>query len=140
MADLTPEELEAIVARDMPGWRVRQGTPSADAIPSPRQVQADAVTPDIDTLRRKYLGGAATQAASGDDVAGGVADSVSAASEAYGDEAHEVAGTIQGASDDAGEVLVVVEPEAEPDAYHQGPGPKGVIISSREGRIIGSQG
>ena len=118
MTKLTPEDLEAIVARDLPGWRVRQGVPRASAAES-RQGQADAATPDIDALRRKYLGTTTPPAVSADE------------------EEREFGNT---AGDDAEDVMVVVEPEAEPDAFHQGPGPKGVIISTREGRVIGSQG
>ena len=151
MGEPTPEDVEAIVARDMPGWRVRRSTANASAA-GPAQIQADAVTPDIDTLRRKYLGDAAPMIEDDEEaeMSGDVSESrpvvreeaglALSAGEGYSGAEQGTARSSQGSAGDAEDVLVVVEPEDEPDTFHQGPGPKGVIVSPQTGSVIGSQG
>ena len=101
----------------MPGWDVvSEESAAVDSAPAVG-AEPEAHTPDIDALRRKYLGEGTT------DVTGSLASDNPEASE--------------GGVEDA---VVVVEPKQAGDVWDHGPGPKTVIISGKEKRIIGAQG
>jgi hypothetical protein len=111
MAKLTPEEKEEIVKRYLPGYKLvpqSEESRSPDSTPAER---ADAGTPDLDVLKRKYFGAGAE-----------IADSAEADS---------------AASDDDDEI-VQVEPEQRRDALDRGSRAKSIVISGD--KIKGSQG
>jgi hypothetical protein len=108
MARIPRQKLEAIVQRDLPGYEV---VDSHSTVHDAAHVQADQATPDIDDLRRKFLGERAAMAPAG--------DAASAERETAGDD----------------DELVVVKPEGAGLAPA-----KRVIVSGRTHRVIGSQG
>jgi hypothetical protein len=119
VAEMSREEIEQIVEEQMPGWAVvSEESAAVDSAPN-ISAEPEAHTPDIDALRRKYLGEGAA------DVTGSLASD----------------NTDLGASDEGVEdAVIVVEPKQEGDVWDHGPGPKTVIISGKEKKIIGAQG
>jgi len=112
MARLGDDELESIIQRDMPGYKVvSRGGGAAAGAPMP---EPDEVAPDIDELRAKYLGEQAPGAAAAD----GESE----------------------ADAEADEEIVTVGPESTADPFDPGARPKKVIVSANSRRIIGSQG
>lgn len=108
MAELSSRELRAIIRRDLPGYRLAETHMDAAA---PRlQTPADAQTPDLETLRRKWPPNVPVVAES---------DATEAAAE--------------------DQVMITVEPDSR-DALDRGARPKAVIVSVRDRRIIASQG
>ena len=105
------DEIEKIVKRDLPGYKVASKT---DTDTQPARAQPDEAGPDIDALKKKYLGKDAPAA----------------------DDAGEE-GVEQENTDDA---LVAVQPDNPADPYDHGARPKTVVVSGKEGRIVGSQG
>src|SRR5688572_6612420 len=55
MAKITKKQLQAQVDEKMPGYRVVEEEKKGTDAPK-RPLNADATTPDLETLRRKYLG------------------------------------------------------------------------------------
>lgn len=120
MTELSRQEIQQIVEKEMPGWEVvSEESAAVDSAPNVSG-EPEADTPDIDALRRKYLGEGAA------DVTGSLASDY----------------TDLGASEEGVEdAVIVVEPKQEgSDVWEHGPGPKTVIISGKEKRIIGAQG
>lgn len=115
MAKLSAEEKERIIKRDLPGYKIVENSPvdSADEAFDYVQPEAEADTPDIRALRRKYFG-IADELANGP--TSGAADSV-------------------GLTDDE---IVTVEPENKSDVLDRGGRAKSVVISN--GEVTGSQG
>jgi hypothetical protein len=114
MAPLSDSELEQIIGRDLPGYRVvSQRRVAEDTRAAP---DADEVSPGIDALRAKYLG----------------EDEQAAASE------RSTRG-VDG-SEGADDVIVAVEPTQTSDAFGHDSRPKTVVVSGRHRRVIGSQG
>ncbi len=111
MATLDKEELAAIVARDLPGYRlVEKGL--VDHVIE----EVDANAPGIEVLRRKYLGdGKVVANAPASDNPGHGAD----------------------ASDDQ---IVIVEPKESGGVRPAGARPKTVVVSGTKKRVIGYQG
>jgi hypothetical protein len=125
MARRSREELDEIVRRELPGHHVvtgpgAAGSPVADAAPPPREAP-DAGTPDLDTLRRKYLREPGRP--------GGTTADLRAA---------EAPAADAGAAPDDDQI-VAVAPDEGPDPWDRAVRPKSVVIDP-EGRIIGSQG
>jgi hypothetical protein len=110
MARIPRQKIEAIVQRDLPGYEV---VDSHSSVHDAAHVQADQATPDIDDLRRKFLGEQAAMAIAPAE------DAASAERETAGDD----------------DELVVVKPEGAGLAPA-----KRVIVSGRTHRVIGSQG
>jgi len=113
MSKLSQKEKEEIVKRDLPGYRVVYSETSkpADAT-AEEHPEADAGTPDIQELRRKYFG---------------IADEFSNGPAVPSDSA--------ATPDDE---LVQVELENKPDELDRGSRVKSVLISG--GEVKGSQG
>jgi hypothetical protein len=110
MPPLNDEELEQIIADQMPGYTVvSRGGPAPPAAPP----EADQIAADIGELRQRYLDESPADAA-----------------------AREPELDTQ-AEDD--EEVVTVAPAGAADALNPG-ARKQVIVSASEGRIIGSQG
>jgi len=117
MAELSREELQRIVEEKMPGWTLAEqaGLAAADVAPD----AADADTPSLAALRRKYLGSAA---AAPDDA-----------------ERPRLAADDDPPGEPADTAIVIVERKDPPrDPYDRGAGPKAVVIA--DGEIIGRQG
>ncbi len=120
MARLTRKEMEDIVAKEMPGYRIadRPPGPELDAPERPARARPEAQTPDVDALRRKYFG----------DEAGG------AVTETDGDTTLHNEG-----DDDADEEIVPLEP-TRTDVWDRARRPKSVVFSHKQRRIVGYQG
>jgi hypothetical protein len=124
---MSRDELEGIVERDLPGYKLAS-TEAFDA-DRPSHAEPDDVTPDIDALRAKYLGT---------------------------DEAREEAPRPRRrkrsrkkrddeASDGANEEntddeLVAVQPKEAADPFDHAVRPKTIVISGEDHKIVGSQG
>lgn len=123
MSRLSDEALEQIIQQQMPGHRILRREPSAeqvsyagvDAVPASVNTNADAVSPDLEALKLKYLGSNYRSRSAG-------FDSRQADSSTTNDDSE----------------LVIVHVDQPQDSFDPGPGPKGVII--KDGKIIGQQG
>lgn len=117
MARMKKEDVERIIQREMPGYRVapQRGGPGADA---PRKrATAGAGTPDLEALKRKYLS----------------KEPKTSGSAATGrDSVH----TRRNEDDE----IVVVEPDSVVDPWDRVSRRKAVVVSGREKRIVGKQG
>lgn len=126
MARKSREELNEIVRRELPGYHVApQPEPGAEAdaaMPAGRAAP-DAGTPDLDTLRRKYL----RNPGEGGQTA---ADELGA-----GDPGLAERG-IEDADDDQ---IVAIAPDDRPDPWDRAVRPKTVVIGP-DGKILGAQG
>ena len=127
VAKLSREEIQQIVERDAPGSRLVERVPDEDrlarATTGAGAVYVDDETPDLLTLRRRYLGDPAP-----DD---------------HGDAAGvelPVDGESNEDSNAVDDEIVLITPPGPADRWGRGPGPKSVVISGRERRIIGWQG
>jgi hypothetical protein len=125
MAKLSKQEIEEIVERDMPGYKVVQHeTPDADERAA--ETNADEVAPDIDTLREKYLGESENSAAESENPG------------------HEADASPETAADDAGDnaddAIIAVQPKEAGDPFDHAARPKSVVVSGKDRRVIGSQG
>ena len=121
MAQMSEEELSEIISRDKPGFKVLKREPAtntddmADASPTPSTV--DRVR-DLSDLRRRYLGADAGEGAEADDAL-----------------------AIDDDDDDAQDEIVVIGPEeSADDPFKPGPGPKSVVVSGKERRVVAEQG
>ena len=115
MAKLTKEQAAQIVAKELKGFRVTSASPSAmDAFKGMR-ASAEASTPDLAALRRKYLKQSTPES----------------------DEMPNGRDWNNIVDDD---VIVTVEPENPADPFSRAARPKTKIISSTKKTIIGSQG
>lgn len=115
MTRLSREELEEIVETQLPGYVLVQ-EPLEDY--GQAEMEAEAVTPDLETLRDKYEGYISPTNGTTPD--------------------HE--GQSPVGSSEAEDVVVKVEPRDAHDAWITGPGPKAVVISSEDRRIVSVQG
>jgi hypothetical protein len=117
MAKISDDELQRIIERDLPGYKVSQRALSPSPTDADRTRQAsDAGTPDLETLRRKYAGssgGAGAAANPRDDLLGA------------------------GNDDDE---IVAVEPTQAAHPWDRAARPKAAVISGRNRRVIGTQG
>ncbi|HEX6095557.1 MAG TPA: hypothetical protein VF432_04460 [Thermoanaerobaculia bacterium] len=114
MAKLTKEQTAQIVARELKGYRVTTSSPAAADAFKGLRYSPEASTPDLATLRKKYLKQSAPEL---DELPNGRQSS---------------------ASDD--DVIVTVEPEHPADPFSRAARPKTKIISGSKKTIIGSQG
>ena len=124
---MTKDELDRIIRRDMPGYRVARGhRPDVQESDATADAPAEAATPTLEKLREKYL----VSKYLSPDSEGDAAPSGAAQSAAAHDEAAR--------SDE--DVIVSVEPEQPAHPWDVGARPKAVVISGRERRVIGHQG
>lgn len=111
MARLRKRELETIIKRDLPGYRLLSRGVEYDA----RDCAApDEIAPDIDALRHKFLGD--------DEVSDG----------------DEQQGIDTGPNTD--DEIVAVMPDKPGDPFDRGSRPKKVVVSGKTRRVVGSQG
>ena len=124
MSKLPRDELERIIERDAPGHTLattREG-------PDERSTRAkpDESSPDIASLREKYLGESASpeSAANEGAPAGGAAVGADAAN----------------AGDEADDEIVPVQRTDAADPWDHESRPKTIVVSGKDKKIIGSQG
>jgi hypothetical protein len=124
MAKLSKEDLAKIVEQQMPKYKLAD-TPAAPgaADGSKTRAKPEGRTPDLDTLRKKYL----REKFLSDAPAGGYRDG-----EPNGQPAAD-------AADDDTEI-VLVEPKTAPHPLDRGSRPKAVVISTSQKKIVGEQG
>lgn len=119
MAKMKKADLEKIVERELPGRRIARKSEAAKDAPRPKPV-SEARSPDLDTLRRKYLRRGRTQPASRQP------------------RRPEVDDPRPTRADD--DEIVAVEPKAPAHPWDRAARPKAVVISGRDKRIVGKQG
>ena len=121
MKKLSRSELEEIIKRERPGRRIVDPPPQDDA-PIARPAP-DAVSPSAEAIRQKYRDGApeadVKRSSANDTPANDAEDDV----------------------DDFDDVIVPLDAEDAPaDPWDRGRRAKSVIVSGREGTVIGEQG
>jgi len=131
MGKLTREELQQIIERDLPGHRVvaSQNEPVEEAISSDASstdLGVEAATPDLATLRRKYL---RKKYLSEDTLDAEEAADASVEAERLADED----------SDDDDEIVLVASKNSS-DPLDRRSQVKAVIVDTRTKKIIGAQG
>ena len=137
MANLTDSELEEIVKRSLPGYKVspksqvvRQAAEESDSVRRGARVShSDASR--AETLRRRYLGTEAEAAEADEDEA--AEESTLAADEGYAAPDNSI-------DDEDDEMIVAVEPETTTDPLDRGSRAKAAVISKKEKKVIGQQG
>ena len=123
MAKLSKKELEDIVERDMPGYRLaRQAAAGQEGAAGDAAADhADATTPSLNQLRQKYLSSKY-----------GVADSARPQADADGGEHNHDSNL------DDDDEIVTVEPTNATHPWDVTARPKVVVVSGREKRIAPS--
>jgi hypothetical protein len=127
MAKLSKQEIEEIVERDMPGYKVVRHEEGVDERAA--QAEPDEVAPDIETLREKYLGDAEDIAAENEN---------SGANDAVPE--NEAAENPNDNADNADDAIVAVQPREPADPFGHASRPKTIVVSGKDRRVIGSQG
>lgn len=119
MARMSEKELSDIISRDKPGFRVvkRDAGPTPDLLvdSSPGTSESRG----LEDIKRQYLG---TGKPVGDAPQAG---------------AEPKAGATQAADD---EIVVIAPQEGAADPWKPGPGPKSVVVSGKERRVVAEQG
>ena len=120
MAKLTDDDVKSIIGKELKGYRIASSSNSMGGASDAGRGRSDvdATTPDLATLRRKYLGDSAAEEA--EEVPNGYLDS------------------LDGAPDE--DMIVAVEPETAVDPWSRSARPKAKVISGAKKTIIGSQG
>jgi hypothetical protein len=116
MSKLSREDLEEILERELPGYRL---APSREETDAPSAMPAvDEATPDLEALRQKFLGADASEAA------------------------EQPSRTSAGSEDsvEPEDSIIAVEPKEATDPWDQSRRPKVVIVSGKDRRVIGTQG
>ena len=125
---MTKDDLDRIIRRDMPGYRVARGyRPEALRTDVAGDAPPAAATPSLDTLRQKYL----------------VSKYLSRDSDwpaDRSDASRSVEPHDERAAADEEDIIVPVEPEQPAHPWDVGARPKAVVISGRDRRVIGQQG
>ena len=125
---MTKDDLDRIIRRDMPGYRVARGFRADVQEPSAApDAPAEASTPALDTLRQKYLVSKYLARDSDWDVAPSGAPPSA-----------ETPDDLSRSDED--DIIVPVEPEQPVHPWDVGARPKAVVISGRDRRVIGHQG
>jgi hypothetical protein len=121
MAQLSEDELANIISRDKPGFKLVKRERSLrfeDLADAPSASPAGERVRDLQDLRRRYLG---------TEESGGDADDLAVADAADNDEPEDE--------------IVVISPEQDnQDPWQPGPGPKSVVVSGKERRVVAEQG
>lgn len=138
MTKLPREEIEKIIRKDLPGYRLTEQSVSSeddyesmgDSDSTFEERSAEAVTPDIDKLRMKYLYNKylGQDSASSD-------DSVEAddSYESLAEDGHET-------DEEDEDEIVAVSPESSSHPWDRSARPKAAVISGKEKKVIGQQG
>lgn len=120
MAQMSEEELAGIISRDKPGFKVLKREPATDtddmADAGPLAAGVERVR-DLSDLRRRYLGA--------DEEGGGEGEDARA---------------VDDEGDTQDEIVVIGPEESATDPFKPGPGPKSVVVSGKERRVVAEQG
>ncbi|HEY4266882.1 MAG TPA: hypothetical protein VGM94_01700 [Galbitalea sp.] len=111
MSRLTRDKLEEIISKDKPGYHIVEIGDSDVAEPESR----DAPAPDAEALQLRYFGAPTGSSAP-----------------------REAAAADQDKPED--EIVVLAPVDSGADPWQSGPGPKTVVVSGSEGRVIIEQG
>ena len=120
MAQMSEQELADIISRDKPGFKVLKREPAGladDALRGNPTGAGVSQVRDLGDLRERYLGADEH----------GVADSPDALA-------------IDDHADLDDEIVVVGPQESADDPWRPGPGPKSVVVSGKERRVVAEQG
>lgn len=129
MSRMTDEEINDIIERELPGYRMSRSkldTGEQDAMPSVARAKSDASTPALEKVRAKYLGKREGKSRS----------ARSTKSRRSRSAPRDEVNPDLVADDD---VIVAVEP-SDRDPLDRGARAKSVVVSAKEKRIIGRQG
>lgn len=118
MTRMPKEELEKIIEQDAPGYTL--ATPSEGLDERAASPEPEETSPDIDELRRKYLGEPEV--------------------EASGNPAPEDAPAVDDDGDEMEDQIVAVRPAEPIDPFDHAARPKTVVVSGKDKRIVGQQG
>jgi hypothetical protein len=123
MERIPEDELERIIERDAPGYTLARPREGEDE----RVVRAEPeeTSPDIETLRKKYLGDAES------------ADAADDAGESANLDSEDAESPTENTAEDE---IVAVRPKKPGDPYDQPARPKTVVVSGKDRRIVGRQG
>jgi hypothetical protein len=129
MAKLSKDDLKRIVEKQMPKYKLSDTTVSAPAADTGSQTRAkpEGQTPDLETLRKKYLRNKFLNDSN---------DSTDAGTR--GDEGEPNGQPIDTSGDET--EIVMVEPKVSPHVLDRGSRPKAVVVSTRQKKIVGEQG
>jgi len=123
MAKMSREDLATIVAEQMPGYVLAEEPADADAA-FRAHAEPEADTPDLTSLSRKYLGDASDWAVETGSIGSSDADAAG-----------------NPGSDEGGEdTMAVVYPRNAQDASSYDAGPKTIVVSAADRKIISAQG
>jgi hypothetical protein len=130
MAKLSKDDLQRIVEKQMPKYKLTDTTVSTPAADTGGRTRAkpEGQTPDLQTLRKKYLRNKFLNDSSNSTDAGTRGDE----GEPNGEPAIDTAG-------DETEI-VMVEPKVSPHPLDRGSRPKAVVVSTTQKKIVGEQG
>ena len=129
MSKLSKEELQQIVAQQMPKYKLTdKPTRSGDVDGATTRAKPEGQTPSLAALRKKYL----RDKFLNDAPHAGHEDG-----EPNGRPAADAAGAA--AADDDTEI-VMVEPKETPHPLDRGSRPKAIVISTSQKKIVGEQG
>ena len=129
MAKLSKADLQRIVEKQMPKYKLTDTTLSTPAADTGGQTRArpEGQTPDLETLRKKYLRNKFLND-SNDSTGAGTPD----------DEGAPNGQPIDAAGDET--EIVMVEPKVSPHPLDRGSRPKAVVVSTTQKKIVGEQG
>lgn len=128
MSKLSKEDLQQIIAQQMPKYKLTEKPTSPGAVDrATTRAKPEGQTPSLDTLRKKYLRDKFLN-----DATGGHEDG-----EPNGRPAAD-AGAPDADDDDT--QIVMVEPKVAPHPLDRGSRPKAIVISTTQKKIVGEQG
>jgi hypothetical protein len=127
MSKLSREELQKIIAEDLPGYRVANedegSVADAPVFNEGINANAEAETPDLSELRVKYLR---------EKYLGEAADNLETEAAPENDSAPE--------EDPTEDEIVAVTPDNPAHPWDRGGRPKATVVSAKEKKVIGQQG
>ena len=125
MAKLSKDELQRIVEQQMPKYQLAETptSPAGAADGAKTRAEPEAQTPDLQTLRKKYLREKFLSDAAGGSYQDGEPNGQPAA-DAGGDDTE----------------IVLIEPKVAPHPLDRGSRPKAIVVSTTQKKIIGKQG
>ena len=129
MAKLSKDDLQQIIAEQMPKYKLAEGPAVPSGVDSATtRAKPEGQTPSLDTLRRKYLRGKflsdAAARSEDDREPNGRPPAAPAAADAADDDTE----------------IVIVEPKVAPHPLDRGSRPKAIVVSTTQKKIVGEQG
>jgi len=122
---MSAQDLEEMVASERPGYDVISVDKSDEVAEPDATEEAIDRTPDLDELRREFLGDSAEEF----DTEGAMAEADTAASPQLS--THD---------DESVRVLRLHPKSRERDALEHGPGAKTIVVSNKDGIVLAEQG